>query len=348
MPYLLASFVWLWCFVSFAQTDAQYAIHEVKKGETLYSISRQYGLRIPDLTEANRDIKGNSIRVGQKLRVPRKGESGEQVVEEMIQETEAPEVETSDSTQSVKGLPATSSRPDKHKVVRGETFSAISRRYGMSMSELSTYNPGIDPPKIIAGQILKLSSSDSPAPPVRVITATSKGNIQNHSRTIYLAPILKEIEAIHVPRKRWKNIVIHHSATTEGNARYFDHYHRNVKKWENGLAYHFVIGNGVDSGDGQIEIGPRWKRQLQGGHVRGDELNEVSIGICFVGNFQKKPPSRAQFIAAMELIRYLNSRCGQPFPIIWKHSEINPGRTVCPGRFFPSKELLNVIKAAPQ
>ena len=42
---------------------------------------------------------------------------------------------------------------------------------------------------------------------------------------------------------------------------------------QNGLAYHFLIGNGIDSGDGEVEIGPRWKRQLLGGHVKNYKIN---------------------------------------------------------------------------
>ena len=57
---------------------------------------------------------------------------------------------------------------------------------------------------------------------------------------------------------------------------------------QNGLAYHFVIGNGTDTQDGQIEMGSRWLKQLQGGHVKNHYINEVGIGICLVGNFKKK------------------------------------------------------------
>ena len=46
----------------------------------------------------------------------------------------------------------------------------------------------------------------------------------------------------------------------------------------NGLAYHFVIGNGSSSGNGEIEIGSRWTRQINGGHVASDYLNNIAIG----------------------------------------------------------------------
>ena len=46
---------------------------------------------------------------------------------------------------------------------------------------------------------------------------------------------------------------------------------------QNGLAYHFVIGNGTSTGNGQIEVGDRWRRQINGGHVHSDYLNNISL-----------------------------------------------------------------------
>ncbi|MFQ5589758.1 MAG: peptidoglycan-binding protein, partial [Phycisphaerae bacterium] len=53
---------------------------------------------------------------------------------------------------------------------------------------------------------------------------------------------------------RWTTIVIHHSATETGGASLFDRFHR--KRGWDGLGYHFVIGNGTDTPDGLIEVGP--------------------------------------------------------------------------------------------
>ena len=58
---------------------------------------------------------------------------------------------------------------------------------------------------------------------------------------------------------RWTCIVIHHSATDEGNAERFDRMHK-AKGWDE-LGYDFVIGNGTDTRDGQVEVGPRWPVQ---------------------------------------------------------------------------------------
>lgn len=101
-------------------------------------------------------------------------------------------------------------------------------------------------------------------------------------------------EALNVAKfdaSRWKHLIVHHSATPNGNAAKFDAYHRHERRMENGLAYHFLIGNGTDSGDGEIEIGPRWTKQLRGGHVSSLAYNENSIGVCLIGNFEKQRPT---------------------------------------------------------
>jgi len=143
-----------------------------------------------------------------------------------------------------------------------------------------------------------------------------------------------------VQRARWKFVIVHNSGTRQGNARAFDYYHRKVRRMRNGLAYHFVIGNGTSSRNGQIEIGDRWRRQVNGGHVHSDYMNNIGLGICFVGDFNRDQPTRAQLEACDELIRYLRERCGKSDGrslMVRPHREVNPPRwsTDCPGDAFP-------------
>ena len=160
-----------------------------------------------------------------------------------------------------------------------------------------------------------------------------------NGRWRYLTPAVRRaIDDARVARNRWKYIVVHNSGTRQGNARIFDYYHRHVRRMPNGLAYHFVIGNGTSTGDGQIEIGNRWVIQLAGGHVHSDYLNYIALGICLVGDFNRDLPTRAQYEALDELIRYLRQRVGKidgRYSIVLGHKEINPRPTDCPGNRFP-------------
>ena len=150
--------------------------------------------------------------------------------------------------------------------------------------------------------------------------------------------VRKAIDDAKVQNGRWKYIVVHNSGTRQGNARVFDLYHRNVRKMQNGLAYHFVIGNGNSSGNGEIEVGDRWIRQINGGHVASDYLNDIALGICLVGDLNRDMPTKDQLAALDELCTYLRARVGkikgQP-AIVKGHKEINPKPTDCPGDKFP-------------
>jgi hypothetical protein len=134
----------------------------------------------------------------------------------------------------------------------------------------------------------------------------------------------------------WKNIIAHHSAIRHGNAKVYGREHKR-RGMVNGLAYHFVIGNGVDSGDGEIEIGPRWTRQIEGGHVKSRAYNLTSIGICLVGDFEKFKPTGNQITAFEELVSYLKYDLLHGKPRFYVHKDLE--QTACPGRNFPVRTM---------
>ena len=108
---------------------------------------------------------------------------------------------------------------------------------------------------------------------------------------------------------------------------------------QNGLAYHFVIGNGTSTGNGQIEVGDRWRRQINGGHVHSDYLNNISLGICLVGDFNRDQPTRAQLEACENSFAICETAAAKQRGAIpvKPHREMNPPRwaTDCPGDDFP-------------
>jgi hypothetical protein len=135
----------------------------------------------------------------------------------------------------------------------------------------------------------------------------------------------------------WSRIVIHHTATARDDYASIDRIHRG-KNWENGCGYHFVIGNGTLTRDGQVEVGNRWKRQIQGAHTRvagnpGNFWNENGIGIVLVGNFMGERPSTQQMNALVELVRALQGRFRIPSRHIHGHGHVDA--TKCPGARFP-------------
>ena len=140
------------------------------------------------------------------------------------------------------------------------------------------------------------------------------------------------------PDRAWRYIVIHHSATTGGSAPSFERYHTRVRGWDS-LAYHFVIGNGTQTGDGVIEIGPRWELQQAGAHTGVPRYNEEGIGICLVGDFTTQLPTERQFSSLYSLVRYLMARYNIPAGDVLGHRECQGSATECPGKNFPIEEF---------
>jgi N-acetylmuramoyl-L-alanine amidase len=139
------------------------------------------------------------------------------------------------------------------------------------------------------------------------------------------------------PERSWR-FIIHHSATATGSAAEFDRMHR-AKGWDE-LGYHFVIGNGTGSSDGEVEVGGRWPKQKHGAHTKvadHPEYNDLGIGICLVGNFDVTRPTESQMRSLARLVRFLMDRYDIPRGRIYGHGQLKA--TDCPGRHFEYADL---------
>ena len=117
----------------------------------------------------------------------------------------------------------------------------------------------------------------------------------------------------------------------------FDKEHK-AKGWD-GIGYHFVIGNGTLTGDGKIEVTPRWPVQKWGAHAKtlDNKYNQQGIGICLVGNFDTGRPSDAQLKSLTTLVAYLM----QTYHISPSHviGHRDTKATACPGRWLSVSTL---------
>jgi N-acetylmuramoyl-L-alanine amidase len=134
-----------------------------------------------------------------------------------------------------------------------------------------------------------------------------------------------------VAPRDWQYIVIHHSATPTGSMAFFDKEHK-AKGWD-GVGYHFVIGNGTETGDGQVEVTQRWPLQKWGAHAKtmDNRFNEHGIGICLVGNFDVERPSPQQLRSLSRLVAHLAQTYRISPQNVVGHRDTKP--TDCPGRF---------------
>jgi LysM repeat protein len=342
------------CCGTLGLSDLLGVTREIKKGDTLYSISRECEVSVAEILKANPGLDPAKLKIGQIIQLPDKPPPA----------PEAADPAPADHVAPAPAPPPEPTRPEFHTVAKGDTLSSIARQHQMPLAELRQLNPATSD-VITPGMKLRLRKAGTPpvidpgpppepapplpAPPPEASPPKPTPKVEEPPKYVFITGKAKA--AIDRPRlgaRPWRHIVIHHSGTRSGNAKIFDYFHRRVRGMENGMAYHFVIGNGSESGDGEIETGERWTRQIQGGHVRSEAQNNVAIGICLVGDFEKDRPTRKQVASLIELVTYLREKVGRPAPSFFLHRDINVTPTTCPGRHFPGTALYRLFGRSPR
>ncbi len=119
-----------------SEPKVSYAKHEVKKGETLWAIARQYDMTLREISQLNslHDIK---VRFSQVLAIPRKNDLPKKD-------------QVSDKTEKPKHVPQ-----ENHKVKKGETLWAIAEKYDMTLQEIRELN-NIKGMNVRLGQMLNI------------------------------------------------------------------------------------------------------------------------------------------------------------------------------------------------
>ena len=147
-------------------------------------------------------------------------------------------------------------------------------------------------------------------------------------------------------------LAVHRAAPQRSAARQLrpDRRASTASSWAiDGCGYHFVIGNGNGSGDGQIEVAQRWNNQKQGVHCRNartHDVDEYGIGICLVGDLDQQPPTPRQIAAAQALDRVPQPALQhRPGP---RHDPCPPRRHPdrLPGQVLPDDAILALARPA--
>jgi LysM repeat protein len=142
--FLLSAFL----FSSSALLNGEDLYHTVKNGDTVYSLSRRYGVAEKDLLSANGLRDARKIYVGQRLRIPHdEGVSGGTV-------------QSGGTAELV-----------DYRVHAGDTLYSIARRYGLTYKELLRLNKLPTNYVLLAGSVIKVPAppaAPSPAVPLRM------------------------------------------------------------------------------------------------------------------------------------------------------------------------------------
>lgn len=136
-----------------------YTLHRVKNGESLYSISQKYGVRLYDLRKINRiSYDEDKIPHGTKIKIP--------VMDDIAKKTDP------------KPKKSSKARIVKHVVQRGESLAQLADDYDINIDELRQLN-NMDSNRIFKGKIMKIKTflperRKSSKPRARLYTSKKK------------------------------------------------------------------------------------------------------------------------------------------------------------------------------
>ncbi|MDY6396346.1 MAG: LysM peptidoglycan-binding domain-containing M23 family metallopeptidase [Treponema sp.] len=135
------------------------SVHEVQTGDTLYSISKKYGVSVSAIQEAN-GFSDNGIKVGQKIKIPDATVSASatasvpaQTSKTVTASSNSPAVSASSSSAAAK---ASANSDGTYIVQKGETWFGISKKHGISVADLQKLNGVGSDAALKVGQKIKV------------------------------------------------------------------------------------------------------------------------------------------------------------------------------------------------
>ncbi len=140
-------------------------------------------------------------------------------------------------------------------------------------------------------------------------------------------------------KKDISEIVIHHSGFNFLN-RFFTYlFHKYIRGWED-IGYHYMIGNGIFSKCGKIYEGR--KIEFVGAHVKN--YNEKTIGVCCIGNYDKKKMPKKQMESLINLLVKLSKEYNIKPENIKGHREYPGVEKTCPGLMIDMEEIREEVR----
>ncbi|MFK7048656.1 Murein DD-endopeptidase MepS/Murein LD-carboxypeptidase precursor [Flavobacterium columnare] len=141
------------------EKDSQVEIveHEVLTKETLYSLSKKYKTTIEKIKEINPSIESQGLKIGEHIKIPTEKENWANLTEEKPKKNKKRKKEETTMMQEQAAAPSelNNNRIEViHEVQVKETKYGISKKYGMTITELETLNPHIKNSLAIGDKLL--------------------------------------------------------------------------------------------------------------------------------------------------------------------------------------------------
>jgi membrane-bound lytic murein transglycosylase D len=130
------------------------SVHVVRSGDSLWTISRRYGMSVGELARAN-DLSTRSIlRPGQRLAVRPRGTDGTETLR--LASAGDPAPAAAGTAEATPAAAPGETRRIAYRVRRGDTLSGIARRFSVSVGDLQAWNDLQGTTSIRAGQRLTI------------------------------------------------------------------------------------------------------------------------------------------------------------------------------------------------
>jgi murein DD-endopeptidase MepM/ murein hydrolase activator NlpD len=143
MTVRIRSLILIFAFVT-AGGFAQETVHIIQKGETIYSIARNYDADIQDILRLNDIQDPRKVQAGQRIRIPGGGKGTGQ------------------------GAASSGTGYTEYRVARGDSLFGIARKHGVTLQELRAANGLREDYVLKAGDRLKIPQRGG-APPVLAV-----------------------------------------------------------------------------------------------------------------------------------------------------------------------------------
>ena len=162
----------------------EFAVHKVRKGETLAKIAKKYGVSVADIKALPENKRlSNKLKVGQRITVPL--QSSPETVTTLASTENVGASANPASARVASSDNAVLSHEIIYTVHRGESLGQIARQLGLSPSEICGQNGIKNPNKIYPGQKLKITIPGGPLASDTRDTAKKQTYTVQRGDTIY-------------------------------------------------------------------------------------------------------------------------------------------------------------------
>ncbi|MFK3893317.1 peptidoglycan endopeptidase LytE [Bacillus subtilis] len=161
-----------------SSSSSSSSTYKVKSGDSLWKISKKYGMTINELKKLN-GLKSDLLRVGQVLKL--KG---------------------STSSSSSSSSKVSSSSTSTYKVKSGDSLSKIASKYGTTVSKLKSLN-GLKSDVIYVNQVLKVKGTSTSSSKPASSSSSSSSSSKTSSTSLNVSKLVSDAKALVGTPYKW-------------------------------------------------------------------------------------------------------------------------------------------------